>query len=714
MFTLKNPEYQKARERAEALLEKMTLEEKIIQLTQYIGNDNTYNPESKDEDGTTNAGRCGSFLAACGAETVNALQKIALEYTPHSVPIITGNDVIHGFKTTMPIPLAMSCTFEPDIIRNCFRVAGEEARNEGVHWAYAPMVDTARDCRWGRVAEGFGEDPMLASDMAAAAVHGYQDDAGIMACMKHFVAYSNCDGGRDYAGCELSDHALFNTFIPPFQAGVDAGVATFMSSFNEINGVPCSGSRHILTEVLRERMGFDGFVVSDYDSVHELIDHGYAEDMKDAAYKGFHAGVDVVMSGNLYNKYLPELVREGKISEEEIDRSVLRVLAAKYLIGVMDEPFVKRNPDYKPMSEDNLAVSYRAAVNSMVLLENNGVLPYTPKEAKGAKIGLCGPVAADRESILGCWASVKRPKATVTIKAAFEEKYPDSEIVYAEGVSFDGEGDFTPAVEAMANCDIIFAALGEHCSQSGECTSKTDLSLPAGQLKFLDALCALGKPVVLLISAGRPLIMAEVKEKVSALLYIWAPGTCGGAAAADIISGEYNPSGKLTISFPYAVGQLPLYYNQTSTGRPASECIWSFASKYIDCPPKALYPFGYGMSYTKFDYSAELNKTVIAGDEELKVSVTVKNSGNCGGTDVVQLYVRDMAANVTRPVKELKAYRKLYLEAGEEKNFTFTLKQDDLAFWNSDMVYAAEPGRFKLWVAHHSDDNEIEFSFELK
>ena len=716
MFTLKNPKYKEARERAAELLSKMTLEEKVIQLTQYIGSDNTYNPEHKEEDGSNNAGRCGSLLAVSGVGAVNGFQKIALEYTPHSVPIMTGCDVIHGYKTTMPIPLAMSCTFEPKLIRECYGIIGREARSEGVHWVYAPMVDVARDSRWGRVAEGYGEDTYLCSKMAAAAVHGFQDDGGVMACMKHFVGYSAGEGGRDYNGCDMSDQTLFNTFIPPFQAGVDAGVGTFMNAFNDINGVPCAGNKKLLTDTLRGKMGFDGFVVSDYDAVIELINHGYAEDEKDAALKGYGAGVDVLMLGNLYNNYLPELVKEGKISEEQIDASVLRILAAKYLLGIMDEPFLPEDAEFEFFSEKHLAMSRGMGRKSLVLLENDGVLPLVPEKYKGKKIGVCGPVADDDDSVLGCWASLKRPSHTVTVLSALREAYPDSEIVFSEGVSFreDDTARIEDAAKALSNCDVIIAALGEHMSQSGEATSKVNLDLPANQTALLDRLSDLGKPIILLVSAGRPLIMDKVREKVSALLYIWAPGTETGHAVCDVLSGAFCPSGKTTISFPYSASSLPYYYNHRSTGRPAMGKV-KFESRYMDSPIGALYPFGYGLSYTNFEYSnAKISAEEISVDGSLEVIFKVKNTGNFEGDDVVQLYVRDLVGSITRPVKELKNFAKVHLAPGEEKTVSMTLSASDLAFWNADMEYVVEPGKFKLWIAHHSDDNAIEFEFEVR
>lgn len=714
MFTRNNPDYVKALERAEELLSKLTLEEKIIQLTQYVGCDHSYNPEHKEEGGGVNAGRCGSLLAASGIETVNGLQKIAVEHTPHNIPIITGCDVIHGYRTTYPIPLGMSCSFEPELVRKCYGATGKEAKSDGVHWVYAPMVDVVRDSRWGRVAESFGEDTFLASRMSEAAVKGFQNDGGVMACMKHFVAYGACEGGRDYNGCDMSDQTLFNTYIPPFQAGVDAGVGTFMNAFNDINGIPCAGSKRIMTDILREKMGFDGFVVSDYDAVIELINHGYAEDEKDAAYKGFDAGIDVLMLGNLYNNYLPELVKEGKISEEQIDYSVLRILAAKYLIGVMDEPFLDMKAHRPFFDDEHVALCREIGRKSLVLLENDGILPMSRDTYRGKKIGLTGPIATDSDCVLGCWASDKQPYRTVTLKQGLSEAYPESEIITESGVSFIGEEtSIDKAVEKMTDCDVIVLALAEPYWDTGEATSKVSLELPEEQLVLLDKLTELKKPIVLLVSSGRPMLLGDIKDKVNAILNIWSPGSESGHAICDILTGDYSPSGKTTISFPYASAQMPLYYNHRSTGRPANDKI-KFECKYCDCPIGPLYPFGYGLSYSEFEYTdAKISKNVFKADETIGLCFNVTNKGNYTADDVVQIYTRDLFGSITRPVKELKAFKKLTLAPGETKNVKIALPVSDLAFWNADMNYVVEPGKFKLWIAHHSADNEIEFEFEV-
>lgn len=718
MYTLDNPKYKEARAKAAALVAEMTLEEKVIQLTQFMVTENTYNPDHVEEDGEMLAGRCGSLLAATGAETVNHYQKISLECTPKGIPLLSGCDVIHGFCTTMPIPLAQSCTFEPAVARECSAVAGKEAHLQGVHWTFAPMVDIARDARWGRNAEGFGEDTYLASKFADAAVRGYQEDGGILACMKHYVAYSACEGGRDYNGCEMSDQTLFNTYLPPFKAGIDAGVATVMSSFNDINGVPCSGSRRMLTDILRGKLGFDGFVISDYDSVLELINHGYAEDECDAVCKGYGAGVDILMLGNLYNRYLPRLVREGKIKEEMIDASVERFLAAKYMMGLMDDPFTSEEGlEGAFVTEEYRAIARNAAKRSFVLLENDGTLPLIPSEWTGKKIGLTGPAADDRDSVLGCWASLKNPDKTVSIKDAFERVYKDSTIVFAEGVSFNKEkSDPDGAIEKLAGCDVIVAALAEHADESGEATSKTSLELADDQREYLERLIDTGRPVVLLISAGRPLILTDIKDRVAAILYIWAPGTECGNAVGDVISGAYNPAGRTTISFPRATGQCPVYYNCKSTGRPPVHGDgWRFESKYRDCKIGPLYPFGYGKSYTEFEYTnGAITSEKMKRGGDVTVSCKIKNVGKYAGEEVVQLYIRDLVGSIVRPVAELKDFKKIYLEPGEEKTVEFRITEDDLSFWNADMVYGAESGDFTCRIAPDSASRGSEFKFVLE
>ena len=718
MYKIDNPKYKEARERAARLVKEMTLEEKVIQLTQFLVDENEYNPDHVEEDGEPVAGRCGSVLGTTGAEKVNRYQQISMECTPKGIPLISGCDMLHGCCTTMPIPLAQSCAFEPDLVRRCAAVIGRESRLQGVHWVFAPMVDIARDARWGRVAEGFGEDPYVASKMAEASVRGFQDDGGVMACLKHYVGYSACEGGRDYNGCDMSDQTLFNTYLPPFKAGIDAGAATVMSSFNEINGVPCSGSRKMLTDVLRGALGFDGFVISDYDAIPELINHGYAEDERDAVLKGYGAGVDVLMIGNLFNRYLPSLVKEGKISEAQIDASCERVLAAKYTLGVMDEPMVDvEKVNGALLTEEYRAVARDAARRSFVLLENDGILPLIPSVWAGKKIGLTGPLANDGDQVLGCWAALKNPDKTVKIKDAMERAYPDSEIVFTDGVCFKKQhSNPDESLEILKGCDVIVACMGEAEHESGEAASKTSLDLPRDQLDCLEGLFSLGVPVVLLITAGRPLVMTDLAERASAILYIWAPGTECGNAVCDALTGAYNPSGKTTVSFPRRSGQCPVYYNCKPTGRPTvkGRLNWRFESKYIDCPIGALYPFGYGKSYTTFGYSdAAISAPEMKRGGSVTVSCKITNTGKYPGEEVVQLYVRDVVASLTRPVCELKGFEKIYLEPGESKTVSFTLTEESLAFYNADMERVAESGKFTCRIAPDSFADAEEFEFTL-
>ncbi|MBR6918348.1 MAG: glycoside hydrolase family 3 C-terminal domain-containing protein [Clostridia bacterium] len=714
MYTLKDPKYKEARRRAAELAATMTLEEKIIQLTQFMVTENTYNPEHVEEDGEMLAGRCGSLLGAMGADLLNKYQKVALECTPKNIPIISGCDVVHGCCTTMPIPLAQSCTFEPEIARECAAVAGKEAKMQGVRWTFAPMVDIARDARWGRVAEGFGEDTYLCAKMAEAAVRGYQEDGGILACLKHYIAYSACEGGRDYNGCEMSDQTLYNTFLPPFKAGIDAGAATVMSAFNDINGVPCSASRKLLWNVLREELEFDGFVVSDYDSVTELVNHGYAEDECDAVLKGYDAGVDVLMLGGAYNRHLPKLVDEGKITEEQINASCEKVVAAKYMLGIMDDPFTDvTDPGAAFITEEYRNVARNAAKRSFVLLENDGTLPLIPEKYSGKKIGLAGPLANDKDTVLGCWASLKNPDKTVSIKEALERVYKDSEIVYSEMVSFDNADKPDLDAEIFKDCSVIVACFGEPEWENGEATSKVSLELHENQKKCIDALVSTGKPVVLLITAGRPLILTDIRDKVSALLYIWSPGTECGNAVGEVLCGSFNPSGRTTVSFPRSTGQCPVYYSAKTTGRPAvGKTI--FESKYRDCAIGALYPFGYGKSYTAFEYTdGAISSCEMREDGKITVSCKVKNTGDYAGEEVVQLYIKDKVGSITRPAKELKDFRKVFLDAGETKTVSFDITRSALAFWNADMEYTVEPGEFFAWIAKDSADEATGFRFRV-
>lgn len=722
--------YKEARRKAEELLGKMTLTEKIGQLSQF--GTSIYSNDEKTYDDHYAEGKVGAYLTIKGAEKTNRIQKALLNATRLPIPALFGDDVIHGFRTTFPTPLAQSCTWNPAIVERGCEVAAKEAYRAGVKWTFSPMVDIARDPRWGRVAEGYGEDPYLCSRYAEAAVKGYQGEGEdalgkdrIMACMKHFVAYGACIGGRDYNSADMSTQTLYDVYLPSFKAGIDAGAATVMSAFEDVNGVPASGSRYLLTDVLRGDLGFQGYVVSDAGSINELVPHGYAENGKDAALKGFGAGCDMLMHGDLYNNNLPALLEEGKITQEQIDESVLRILSFKFMSGLMDEPFVDESGEECFFCEEHLEAALEAARESAVLLENNGILPLSD----GVKsIALIGPFACDDEdgkkSLLGTWSCMSDKERTVSIEAGFKKLLGDRvKLSVAKGCPVfenladadayeDGEM-LCEALKAAEESEVIIAVLGEHARHSGEASSFSHLELSKPQKRLLDALIATGKPVVLLISAGRPLILTEYKDKVAALMLIWQLGTRTGDAVAELVCGSRNPSGHLSISFPVCEGQIPIYYSYNSTGRPVKN-KWRFESKYFDCQPEPLYPFGYGKSYTEFSYEdISLSSNTMTKNGSIDVSLTVKNVGAYDGAAVVQFYVRDLFGCRVRPVKELKGFRKIFLAAGEEQKVTLTLPAESLAFRDEANRLIVEPGAFKLWVAKHAQDNEKEFDFTV-
>ncbi|MDP4133982.1 MAG: glycoside hydrolase family 3 C-terminal domain-containing protein, partial [Bacillota bacterium] len=519
-----------------------------------------------------------------------------------------------------------------------------------------------------------------------------------------------CIGGRDYNSVDMSLQTLHDVYLPSFKAGIDAGAATVMSAFNDVNGVPCTGNKYLLRDVLRDQFGFKGFVVSDAMAISELEAHGYAEDDKDAAYKGFSAGVDMVMAGDLYNNNLPCLIEEGKITQEMVDESVLNILTIKYMLGLFEEPYVDPDGEKCFFAPEHRQAVKECAENAIVLLENNGVLPLK----KDAKVALIGPVSEDSESVLGSWSCLYDEKQTVTVAEGLSKLLGDRlKVSYGCDFEDDSKEGFEEALKIANESDVIIAAVGETKNMSGEASSRASLELPGVQDELINALFDTGKPVVLLISAGRPLVLTGYKDRASAIVYMWQLGTETGSAVAEVLTGSFNPSGHLTTSFPERLGQIPVYYNHYNTGRPPIGRN-RFEAKYIDAPVECLYPFGYGLSYTSFEYSdALLSQDVMAKDGELTVSVKVKNTGKCGGSDVMQLYVRDLFGSRVRPVKELKGYKKLYLEPHEEKTVTFTLKAKSLAFTREDMVNDAQPGDFKLWIAHDSKDDTIEFDFKV-
>ncbi len=713
MLPVLNERMESATAHAKELLSKLSLTEKIGQLSQFgtsiYNNKREYFPEHYPE------GKIGSYLTVSGAQITNQLQRDCQEKFPTHIPLLFADDVIHGYRTTMPTPLAQSCSWNPSAAERGAEVAAKEAYVAGLRWTFSPMVDIARDPRWGRIVEGYGEDPYLCSRFAEATVRGYQgkeigEKYHILACMKHFIGYGACIGGRDYNEVDMSPQTLYDIYLPPFQAGIDAGAATVMSAFHSMNGVPCTGSRHLLTEVLRNECGFDGFVVSDAGAVPELIPHGYAEDWKDAAQKGFQAGVNMLMAGDFYNDYLPQLVAEGKLTEQEIDEALLPILVLKILLGLFESPYTDESEEAKFFfCEEHLSVSREIAKECVVLLENNGILPLQ----KNQKVALIGPFADEKDHVLGTWSCRKDPEKTVSILEGFRKAGVD--VTYAKGCDIcEGcDAKLSEAVEIARKSDVAVLVLGEGEDMSGEAKSRTDISLPQIQLKLLDAVLETGVPVVLLISAGRPIVVEDFREKVAALAYIWQLGTSTGDAVAEVMTGRCDVSGRLSVSVPKSVGQIPVYYNYPSTGRPALGKIW-YETGYIDENAHSRYPFGYGLSYTEFEYSdLRLSANEMTADGSITINCKVKNVGKRAGKTVVQLYVRDLVGSRVRPIKELKGFEKIDLDAGESRTVTFILQARELAFHNEKMEKVVEPGRFRLWVSKDSREEGISGEFEV-
>lgn len=701
--------FEKAKKTAKEWLAKMTLTEKIGQLSQfgtsiYSDDENTYSDHFAE-------GKVGSYLTIKGAEKTNQVQKELLSKTRLPIPAIFADDVIHGYRTTMPTPLAQSCTWDPAIVEDCGAVQAKEAYRDGIRWTFTPMIDIARDPRWGRIMEGFGEDPFLCSRLTEAAVSGIQgkeigEKDKLLSCLKHFVAYGACIGGRDYNSVDISEQTLRDVYLPSFKAGVDAGAATLMSAFNDINGVPATANRHTLHDILRKEWGFNGFVVSDAGAINELLNHGFASDPKHAAELAFTAGVDMNMAGDLYNDMLPVLLEEGKVTMEQIDDAVVRILTLKIMLGLMEEPYTEEDDSRECyFSPEHRAVSREAGKNAIVLLENDGVLPLK----KNQKIALVGPLADNKVDVLGGWTCNEDTEKTVSVLEGMIEAFGKENILYAKGceiteMSKDG---FADAIAAAEKADVIVAVMGESRSMSGEAMNRSDIRLPGIQEEFIHTLSQTGKPIVLLASSGRPLVLTNVRENANALLMMWQLGTETGHAVADVLSGSHNPGGRLTASMPWSVGQIPINYSHFNTGRPALGVCW-FESKYMDAPIDPLYPFGYGKSYTEFAYSnAKLNKDSICMDETLTVTVDVTNTGDVAGHDVVQLYIRDMVGSRVRPTRELKGFEKVWLEAKETKTLTFTVSPADLAFTNNEMQTVTEPGDFQVFIAHHALDSDI-------
>ena len=708
------------------LMSKMTIEEKIYQSVQFTSDGTVTGPKSGDNFITRiQQGKVGSILNATGSKETREIQRINLESSRLKIPLLFGHDVIHGYKTIFPINLGMASSWDPKAVELAARIAATEAASAGVHWTFAPMVDIARDARWSRVSEGSGEDSFLGTQMAIANVKGFQGDDlsktnTILACAKHFAAYGAVESGRDYNTVDMSERALRDTYLPAFKATVDAGAKTFMVAFNEISGVPSTGNEYLIRDILKGEWKFDGVVVSDYTGINELVAHGFASDNKHAAELAVRAGVDMDMVSAAYMNYLKQSYDEGKVTLAQIDDACKRILDVKYDLGLFEDPYrysdEKREKEtmYKP---EFLEASLEIAKKSLVLLKNkNNVLPLKNNQ----KIAFVGPLVSDEYNIIGSWAALgDRNGVAVSVKEGVTNYLKNvSNITFDQGVEIKSNKRdlMQKALDNAKNADVIVAIMGERENMTGEAASQTNIDLPGLQKEFLAELKKLGKPIVLVLLNGRPLTLTWEDENMDAILEAWWPGTRGGDAIAQTLFGANNPNGKLPMTFPRNVGQLPLYYNHKNTGRPylgLSDPEQKYKSQYTDVSNAPLYPFGYGLSYTTFEYSnLKVSSDKINFGEKLKVSVEVKNIGNYDGQEVVQLYVRDLVGSVTRPLKELKGFEKISLKKGESKTVYFEISSEDLKFYNIDMKNVAEAGNFEAFVGGNSDTDR-KANFEL-
>lgn len=719
------PEIEK---RIDKLLSQMTLQEKIGQMNQ-ISAGGSVEPFA---DAVRN-GQVGSILNETDPGRVNELQRIAVEESRLGIPILIARDVIHGFNTVFPIPLGIAATFDPQLAEEGARVAAIEATSVGVRWTFSPMLDIARDPRWGRIAEGSGEDPYLDARMGEALVRGYQGEPGdstsMAACIKHFVGYGAAEGGRDYNSTYLTERQLRNVYLPPFEAGVKAGAMTLMTSFNDNDGVPSTGNRFLVNDILRDEWGYDGLVVTDWNSMGEMMVHGFAADHKNSVALAIDAGVDMDMMTYGFIANLETLVKEGKVSEKQIDAAVRNILRVKFLLGLFENPYVDPARAGKVLySEENLDAARRTAEEAAILLKNDGVLPLDASRIR--TILVTGPMADAPHDQLGTWAFDGDKTHTVTPLAALRERFEGkARIVYVPGLEYSRQekDSFADIVGAARNADVVLAFLGEEAILSGEAHSLADLDLKGSQSALLAALKSSGKPIVATIMAGRPLTIEKDLANCDAMLYEFHPGTMGGPATVNLLFGDAVPSGKTPVTFLRTVGQAPMYYSHNNTGRPyngellldqipleAGQTSLGNTSYYLDYGPAPLFPFGYGLSYTTFSYpGVTLDKKVYSAEDTIRATFTLSNTGKYNGVEVAQLYVRDLVGSVTRPVKELKYFERIALEAGESREITFELPVRELAFWNMDMEKVVEPGAFRLWIAGDSASGEAaEFSVE--
>ena len=710
--------------RVDKLLSQMTLQEKIGQMNQIsAGGDVAQYADA------LRAGQIGSILNEVDPEKINEYQRLAVEESRLGIPLLVSRDVIHGFHTLFPIPLGLAATFDPELVEEGARIAAIEATAQGIRWTFSPMLDIARDPRWGRIAEGSGEDTYLDARMGEAMVRGYQgnlaDSTSMAACIKHFVGYGAAEGGRDYNSTYLTERQLRNVYLPPFEAAVKAGALTLMTSFNDNDGVPSTGNTFVVKDILRGEWGFDGLVVTDWNSMGEMIAHGFGEDRKDVAEKAVKAGVDMDMMTYGFLSHLEELVKEGAVKEKAIDQAVRNILRVKVMLGLFEHPYVDvaagQAVQYAP---EHLAAAQKTAEESAILLKNAGVLPLKA----GVRMLVTGPLADAPHDQLGTWSFDGEKEHTVTPLKALQARFP-GQVTYVPGLRFSREKRerFDDVLAAVRHADVVLAFVGEEAILSGEAHSLADLNLKGTQSELLQALRSTGKPVVAVVMAGRPLTIERDLPHCDALLYSFHPGTMGGPALANLLFGDVVPSGKTPVTFLRTAGQAPMYYNHNMTGRPfigglllddipleAGQTSLGNTSYYLDYGAYPLFPFGYGLSYTTFAYSdIRLDKGVYGKDDVMGIGFTLTNTGTCEGTEIAQVYVRDLVGSVTRPVKELKAFERITLAPGESRTVTLSLPVSELAFYGLDMVKKVEPGDFQLWVAGDSASGET-LSFKVK
>ena len=710
--------YNKSYPIVDSLLKVMTLDEKVGQLVLYTSDWDTTGPSIRDgyvDD--IRAGKCGNIFNAYTAEYTRQLQDIAVNETRLGIPLLFGYDVIHGFRTIFPINLGISASWDPELIEESCRIAAREAAAAGLHWTYSPMCDISVEPRWGRISEGAGEDAFLGSAVAAAMVRGYQgedleDPYTIAACVKHFAAYGAPQAGRDYNTVDMSERWLREFYLPPYKAAVEAGAQTVMASFNELDGTPATANAHLLTEILRGEWGFDGFVVSDYTGILEMVNHGTSKDLEDASIQALKAGNDMDMQSGGFSEYLAKAVKEGKVSQGTLDQAVRRVLTVKARLGLFEDPWRYCSPEREKAetkTAENLATAKRLAQESCVLLKNED---YSLPMAKGWRVAVIGPLADSADDLLGSWRGAGQVDGVKSIKEAIED-YAD--VIYAKGCEIDGRASsgFAEAVRAATDANSVVMVLGEPCDWTGEAASRTSIRLPEIQTELLRTIARTGKPVRLVLLSGRPLDISQESELAEAVLEAWYPGTMGAEAVASLLFGDAEPSGRLSVTFPRNLGQVPIYHYAKNTGRPYVHPGVKYESRYLDCENTPLYPFGYGLTYTTFGYSKPtLSASSFGPKGSIKAKVTVTNTGGRPGTETVQLYIRDLVGSVPRPVKQLKGFERVSLAPGESREVEFEITPETISFWRKDMTFGPEAGDFNVFIGKDSSVEEyVTFSY---